>query len=977
MILVRSTLVTIFSLLLFSSVAQTPFDIAIEHVKRSADYSPLDLEDIIVTDQYQTAHNGLTHIYLRQRKNGIEISGANVNYNIFEDGAINSFGGNFYENIDQRINTAEPTVSQTQALQAALSLLEIETEANLVIIENLGGDEQKIIFDKSDFALENIPVRLIYANDKEDNLRLAWEISIYEKSAENWWFVTLDAVSGELLQKLNLVVHCDFEKGFNYVSNQPFANLESIISIKQNATVAANSYRVYAMPVESPSHGNRSLQISPWTQAGDGGTLGWHDDGSNESDYTKGNNVDAYEDNNNSNSPSGGNNARAYGGVLREFDFPLDLEEDPLTQQDPIITNLFYWNNIMHDVMYQYGFDEPSGNFQENNLGRGGAGSDYVYAEAQDNINGPGNNANFYTPSDGSNPRMQMYLWDNPAGDSLDVNSPGNVSGAYIMALANFGGDLDSPVTGDVVEVDDGSGNPSLGCNALINGGEISGNIALIDRGTCQFGTKCLNAQNAGAIAVIVCNNVGGNPINMGGGNDGNQVNIPAVMIRQDDCATIRQELVNGLNVTMVDSDVSDLDSDLDNGVIIHEYTHGISNRLTGGPGTTNCLGNAEQMGEGWSDFFAIWMTTQPNDNHDDPRGMGTYLLGEPNNGNGIRPTPYSTSFSINASTYGDITNTSQISQPHGIGYLWCSMIWDLNWALINAHGYDSNFYNSSGSAGNIIAMQLIIDGLKGQPCSPGFEDGRDAILAADQANNNGENTDIIWNVFARRGMGYSASQGSRYSRSDGNEAFDLPPGVPTMTEEELFEITPLPVELLAFNAVSNDRKQQIELFWNTASESNNRGFEILRKAEIENNFRTIGWINGAGESFTIKNYTFIDEEVSPNTQYYYQLRQVDFDGTNSLSDIVTAKLNGLNAEIQVFPNPTTDVVSIKMSSSVIGRMNLSIYDARGRLIDNSFFNANGNTEFEVDFSNQAEGVYFIQVEFENQTISKRVVVKR
>ena len=83
---------------------------------------------------------------------------------------------------------------------------------------------------------------------------------------------------------------------------------------------------------------------------------------------------------------------------------------DPPPYQPAAVTNLFYWNNIIHDVMYLYGFDEASGNFQEDNEGTDGLGSDYVNAEAQD---GSGtNNANFFTPADGSNPRMQMFLWD-------------------------------------------------------------------------------------------------------------------------------------------------------------------------------------------------------------------------------------------------------------------------------------------------------------------------------------------------------------------------------------------------------------------------------------------------------------------------------------------------------------------------------------------------------------------------------------
>jgi hypothetical protein len=72
--------------------------------------------------------------------------------------------------------------------------------------------------------------------------------------------------------------------------------------------------------------------------------------------------------------------------------------------------------------------------------------------------------------------------------------------------------------------------------------------------------------------------------------------------------------------------------------------------------------------------------------------------------------------------------------------------------------------------------MQLVIDGMKLQGCSPGFIDGRDAILQADVLANDGANQCLIWEVFAKRGLGWSASQGSSASRSDQTEAFDLPP---------------------------------------------------------------------------------------------------------------------------------------------------------------------------------------------------------
>lgn len=207
-----------------------------------------------------------------------------------------------------------------------------------------------------------------------------------------------------------------------------------------------------------------------------------------------------------------------------------------------------------------------------------------------------------------------------------------------------------------------------------------------------------------------------------------------------------------------------DIDVSFENSVTAHEYAHGISNRLTGGPANTNCLNNSEQMGEGWSDYIGLMMTMKPTDIATTSRGIGTYLLGQPANGAGIRPTPYTTDMGINPSTYNTI-QTAAI--PHGVGYVWATMLWDLNWALIDKHGPVNGFD---------ISMNLVMEGMKLQPCSPGFVDGRDAILAADVALNGGANKCLIWEVFARRGLGFSASQGSSNSVADGDEAFDMPP---------------------------------------------------------------------------------------------------------------------------------------------------------------------------------------------------------
>ena len=110
---------------------------------------------------------------------------------------------------------------------------------------------------------------------------------------------------------------------------------------------------------------------------------------------------------------------------------------------------------------------------------------------------------------------------------------------------------------------------------------------------------------------------------------------------------------------------------------------------------------------------------------------------------------------------------------PHGVGEVWATMLWDLTYDLIDEYGFNANLI--TGNAGNNKSLQLVMDGMKLQPCSPGFVDARDAILAADVADYGGANQCLIWKAFARRGLGFSASQGSSGSKTDGIEAFDLP----------------------------------------------------------------------------------------------------------------------------------------------------------------------------------------------------------
>ena len=295
----------------------------------------------------------------------------------------------------------------------------------------------------------------------------------------------------------------------------------------------------------------------------------------------------------------------------------------------------------------------------------------------------------------------------------------------------------------------------------------------MVERGTCNFTVKVKNAQNAGARTAIVINNIAGAAIAMGGSDP--TITIPSVMISLADGTLFRANLPVTLTIADGTGGAPDRDSDLDAGVIAHEYGHGISNRLTGGPQTVSCLNNAEQMGEGWSDFFGMTLTARASDDALTARGVGTYVSFQPADGAGIRPTAYSTDMSVNPSTYASVADAVNISQPHGIGYVWNTMLWEVYWNLVDRYGFNADFYGDWSTGGNNLTIQLVMDGMKFQPCLPGFVDGRNAILTADVALTGGANQCEIWRGFAKRGLGFGASQGLSSSRADGVAAFDLP----------------------------------------------------------------------------------------------------------------------------------------------------------------------------------------------------------
>ena len=135
----------------------------------------------------------------------------------------------------------------------------------------------------------------------------------------------------------------------------------------------------------------------------------------------------------------------------------------------------------------------------------------------------------------------------------LTVNSPSSIVGDYQVTSANFG-PAEYSISGDLVLADDSSAAPTEACNALTNGSEISGNIAVVERGECNFTIKVKNAQDAGAIAVLVVNNVDSPPIILGG--DDETITIPSLMISKADGALIMEQLAGGVNISLLSNGI-------------------------------------------------------------------------------------------------------------------------------------------------------------------------------------------------------------------------------------------------------------------------------------------------------------------------------------------------------------------------------------------------------------------------------------
>ncbi len=554
-----------------------------------------DLDGLEETDRVVSRSSGALHLYLRQTHGGLSAYNGQLQVHFNRDGEILSVNNGLLPGLAQAVNTLVPAVDAAAAVSGAIQHLGLKA-APPKVIDGAFKDAGRSRVSHEGLSLEPIDAQLMLLPIRAGEARLVWRFELHTLDQQHVFDFTVDAVTAQVWTRFD--------------------------------QVAQDSYLVYPQPTESPNHAppgpptdTRQTALNPANSAAS--PFGWHDtNGSTGAEFTimRGNNVHAYEDSNGNGAPPA---TQPDCGAGLNCVFPLDLTLAPSTYRPAAVANLFYWNNVIHDVQFQYGFDSAGGNFQVNTYGGGGVGGDDVRAEAQDG--GALNNANFFTPADGSRPRMQMYLWNTA-----------------------------SPF----------------------------------------------------------------------------------------------------------------LDGDLDAGVIAHEYGHGISNRMVGGPANVGCLSNLQQAGEGISDWFSLVYTHQLGDEATDGRGIGTYVLNQATNGPGIRTQRYSTDPTVNTWTYASING---MGVPHGVGSVFAQAAWEAYWALVDHWGFDPYLYDAAGGAGNQRMLLYLTQGLQFTNCSPTFTDLRDGIIQAAMVNYGGVDVCRLWTAFANFGLGTDAISGGPNSLSPTN----------------------------------------------------------------------------------------------------------------------------------------------------------------------------------------------------------------
>ncbi|KAI9595874.1 Fungalysin metallopeptidase-domain-containing protein [Syncephalis fuscata] len=528
--------------------ASDPKEAAIQFIRR---HLGVIKDGFVIKNAYRTPSLNVNHFYFRQVVKGVEVTNGDIAVHVDASNRVIAFSDAFYR-------TSDATKLHLWIGPSSTAFKVIEEPIHTTSDTS-----------KPQFKLRNLPftvkapvrVQQSYIHTKDGRLEPTWE-----------FFVRLE---------------------YNYFHAHVSADGQTLLSLSD--WVSPAMFTVVKMGDKDIKTNGRYLLINPEDKMAS--PQGWLESDSATNSTTRGNNVEASVPTEDDETVAAVQPMATNGN----FSYPIDLTKDPSNYSEASVTNLFYMNNMMHDLSYHYGFDEAAGNFQKITMARA------VSVTIDEN------NAEFYTPPDGEQPTMRMYLWNRA------------------------------------------------------------------------------DPRRDGA---------------------------------------------------------------LENDIMVHEYTHGISNRLTGGPLNTDCLFASESsgMGEGWGDFFAIWVrSTAATSANKTSMRLGDYV-----NSESIRAFDYTPDMKANPTTYAYI-NRDDWQASHQSGVIWGNILYEMFLNLVAKLGFDNVRKSANITKGNTLALLIVVSAMKLQPCNPTFITGRDAIIQAELLLTKGQHKCAIWAAFAKRGVGVKA----------------------------------------------------------------------------------------------------------------------------------------------------------------------------------------------------------------------------
>jgi hypothetical protein len=358
-------------------------------------HGPEALDLATAKRDFRTAHNQLHTAVWQQQMDGIPIFEGLLISHTTAKGELVSISSYFISDAAVATHRAKAhrivLTAQDAVQRAAQNLGVTVAPNNMALLDQAGDARQRHRFQVRQLAGETT-AELVWLPASSDTVRLCWDVILKVRSRGEFFRVLVDVQTGEIILRRCLT---------NYLSNATYRVFTS-------DSPSPFSPGLTAPATDQPALITRSLLTLAALET-NASPAGWIGETVNE---TRGNNVDAHLDRDDNDQPD---LPRPQGSPFHTFDFPLDLTQAPTLFSDASVVQLFYWNNFMHDKLYELGFTEAAGNFQLDNFGRGGVGNDAVQADAQD---GSGtDNANMFTLDDGVPPRMQMYLFSGPEPD--------------------------------------------------------------------------------------------------------------------------------------------------------------------------------------------------------------------------------------------------------------------------------------------------------------------------------------------------------------------------------------------------------------------------------------------------------------------------------------------------------------------------------------------------------------------------------